>query len=333
MSVDMTMDRRAMAPEIRTKDAHGPVIAGTLAAVTVLAVPTSMIELATASAGLSELVPALAPPIAWPFHLALALGAGGVASVLALTMRRVAEPSEQRETAMPWTQDPGRHALAGIGGDGETGPPYDSPLIDMPRIAGQSDSALQRRRADMHPDAPPRAPIIASRDLPNIFNLLPVDPETDSAVQFIPLTLRGSPVRDTTGAARPRPLPCSPEPFSDADLAAMRARLAAPAPVVACPVAQVETPVVDTPLDAPLDILIARFEQGVGRRIAMRDAADALTRVETAHSEMAAFVTGNMVVNDVRSDAPRADPAPRPDLDGALCDALETLRKLSSRVR
>ncbi|HTH27606.1 MAG TPA: hypothetical protein VL918_03960 [Sphingobium sp.] len=129
------------------------------------------------------------------------------------------------------------------------------------------------RAPDAHNDASPRAPILASRDLPRL------EPEP------------GRPAVVT----RPRSMPRSPQPLSEAQLDEIRAILAgqdevaAPAVQSPEPEAEEDADILDLSLvgtiltdDMPLSRLVDRFEQQVDCRIAIADSINAAARVRTS---------------------------------------------------
>jgi hypothetical protein len=154
-------------------------------------------------------------------------------------------------------------------------------------------------RGDWHPDAPPRSPIVASRDLPSF--------ETGNqslAVDYARPVIVSRPVRDLISEAQARPLPRSPEPLSEIGLDAVRALLADRNAETETPEGEAETGILDLSLegtilpdDLPLSALLDRFEQEVDRRIAMGE--------------------------------PDAGIGLQPEVDAALRSALETLKALS----
>jgi hypothetical protein len=166
---------------------------------------------------------------------------------------------------------------------------------DLPEMADWAPG-----RGDWHPDARPRSPIVASRDLPSFApeaRPLSVD---DGAR---PVTI-SRPVRDLINEAQARPLPRSPEPLSEIGLDAVHALLADRNVEAETPEGEADAGILDlalegtiVPDDLPLSALIDRFEQEVDRRIAMGE--------------------------------PDAGIGLQPEVDAALRSALETLKALS----
>lgn len=159
----------------------------------------------------------------------------------------------------------------------------------------------RNRAPDAHNDAPPRAPIMASRDLPRL-----------------------DPARDFIDRTEPRPMPRSPQPLSGAQLDEVRAILASQNELESPePGAEEDADILDLSLvgtiltdDMPLSRLVDRFEQQVDCRIAITDSINAAARVRTST---------NLPVEE-------AEISPQ-DIDTALRLALDRLKALSEPRR
>jgi len=110
----------------------GAGVAGVLIALVFAVMPTSTLESLVVDSGIAALVNAAQPPLGLTARAVLALVGGGVVSVLAWVALFVAVG-----TRLIILQNPGATDAAG-------------PAL---------------RRADVHPDAPPRQPVFANRDL------------------------------------------------------------------------------------------------------------------------------------------------------------------------
>jgi hypothetical protein len=110
----------------------GAGIAGVFTALMFAVVPSGALESLVVDSGIASLVNAAQPPLGLTARAVLALVGGGVISVLAWVALFVAVGTR-------------------------------SIILQNPRAAGNADPAL--RRADIHPDAPPRQPVFANRDL------------------------------------------------------------------------------------------------------------------------------------------------------------------------
>lgn len=364
--MDMTFHRRSRMQGNGRSRMSGATIAGLVTLTCLIAVPPELVELGFASTGLSELLPVLAPPIGWPVRIVLALSGAALAAVLGagqggnvqpLTMKG-GRPGMKGIGIMGWAQSLGLHHLARIA-RGESEGRDTAPMAPSARTLKMvpSHDALPRSRKDRHPDAPPRAPLVASRDLPPVpaFSseaepaapqLTLVESPGDAVPPVTPMP-RLSPVRDTTGKVRARPLPRSPQPLSDSDLGWVRDllvredRVEQPVePAVIAPVRQdapaspaaakaflADIAAVETDPSIPLLSLVDRFEQGVAHRAALRDAADAQARAGEG-------LTGHAGPSIPVEPAQDGDPALHGarEVDQALSAALETLRKLSVKA-
>ena len=136
-------------------------LAGVAAAVALLATPVGLLEMLVASSGLSEAVPAAAPPLGVTARLMMAgfvglLIAGAVAAV-----RDPRQAEDERDTD-------GRQQSAQ--GARQMGFAF-SKLTALARGRATPTGVAEApalRRADAHPDAPPRPPIFASRDFDGV---------------------------------------------------------------------------------------------------------------------------------------------------------------------
>jgi hypothetical protein len=106
--------------------------AGVLLALAFAVMPTGTLEALVVDSGIASLLNAAQPPLGLTARAVLALVGGGVVSVLAWIALFVAVGTR-------------------------------SIILQNPRATGDAGPAL--RRADVHPDAPPRQPVFANRDL------------------------------------------------------------------------------------------------------------------------------------------------------------------------
>ncbi|HUD90547.1 hypothetical protein [Sphingobium sp.] len=171
------------------------VLAGTAVAVALIAMPVGLLETVVASSGLSEAVPAAAPPLGLTARLSLAGFAGLLAVGLVGIMRR--DPVDADEI-----EEEGRGERAQ--GARKMGFAF-SKLTALARgrttpVADADAPVL--RRADAHPDAPPRLPIFASRD----FDGVEIFARRESGRRPIAMhpEQASDPVRPTPGFAMPR---------------------------------------------------------------------------------------------------------------------------------
>jgi hypothetical protein len=151
--------------------------AAVLAAMVAAIVPTSFWENASASYGLAELVPAAAPPLGNTARMLIVLLSGlvGGSAVLAFWSERpkwgmpspVADAIRSVAKGMPENTKP---EISNMNNQNKSG------ILDKLRNLrfGKPDTGADAakgptyRRADLHPDAPLRSPIMASRDFQNV---------------------------------------------------------------------------------------------------------------------------------------------------------------------
>ena len=118
-------------------------------------VPVPMLEMVLASSGTSEWIPAAAPPLGMTARLLVAgsaafLGGGAAAALSARSLRDEDKHFEKRGRSMA-------SAFSRLTAFARKGQPE--------AVTTEADAQTPHlRRADAHPDAPARAPIVASRD-------------------------------------------------------------------------------------------------------------------------------------------------------------------------
>ncbi len=376
-----------------------------------------------AASGLGMALPLLAPPLALATRLALAAAAGLVAGVLIFiawrTLHRKRAPA--RSTAQGDSMKdkrPAQHKKKEQrkGWSASFGALFRRKSTKRPATA----EAQPRRRADLHPDAPPRPPLLASRDLPPPGRPAEAGAATAPVLMPAPSSLprldeivadSGMDILDDTPVAprpfEPRETPqdavtinhpaITPQPApSQSDYNGPRVFEAEPAAATAmsetpsapppaeefrpsrfeparalvndAPIAAgndglgndvtFDTPRPDIPAPMPdetmidqeqesLASLLARFEHGLARRVAVVDARSA----ETLLNERLIFAEPDSNVRNalrslrpVESVAPppvrpAADPAALPlepldqDVDSELEAALGALRRLTEQGR
>ncbi|MBB5711516.1 hypothetical protein [Sphingomonas xinjiangensis] len=191
----------------------GAALVGALAALVALVLPTAVLESIVMGSGLPALVAAAEPPLGFTARICLALGAGGFFGIMAgLTLFvLVGTKTVDLQTARPKPQP-------------------------------DKDRAPVLRRADAHPDAPPRPPLMAARDLGTPFLEVGADPQTPKPLPLTP--------RKPTEPVVERPL-LKPEAPVEAEPLPLRAATAQP-PATLEPVEQ--------PLPEDLDQPLAAFD-------------------------------------------------------------------------
>ncbi len=212
---------------------------------------------------LSEL---FVPPVGDAGRLALALGMAAVAALIAGLVALIAASPD----------------AAGLG------------ALRRRRRRGAVDDALPRRRADLHPDAPPRPPIRAGRDLPALgLGPLPGEAETEAPAEMLP------------GEAAE-----ADDTLILADLAPDDAFVEGAEPWLQ-PV-EAAGPAMPDPADASLGAMVARFEAGLARRRQARGAPASTAAIPV--------------------ETPPANEDAEPPVDFALEAALSTLQRMTGRA-
>lgn len=205
---------------------------GTIAALGVVVAPAGLLEALVVRLGLPALLPAAAPPLGGTARMMIAAGAFiGVALAVGVLMTIL-------------TQLVGRKPRRAADPD---------PAPEFLTFAGYEGEAPALRRADAHPDAPPRRPIFAGADLGTPFQDIRAKTDAIDEDLIEPLALdafaRDESALDTDGAdvtevADDVAEPAPPEPF----ISILR-----PGPVMA--------PRISTPESAePRTIVIAKGE-------------------------------------------------------------------------
>lgn len=256
--------------------------AGGTAAV-VLSIPPELLEQIAGTTGLSELSPHFVAPIGLGVRLALAGGAALIPAAIVWTIWRPRRmPAAYAPVANQITQEDDPETDDGFGDDETmmqaqkqpTGSPWGALIRLVRGDAGDSqDASLSRRRRDRHPDAPPRPPLFASRDLPAHDAEMPIDASDDQDFAAPESGFAAQSLAEAVTLARPQTVmapfaapPRSPEPMSEAEIArvmsGLPARAVAPAPVEpdapAVTVESIGLPDIAAPVAAPVSKLLQR---------------------------------------------------------------------------
>jgi hypothetical protein len=303
-----------------------------LAAVAAMMVPASALESMTGASGLSELVPAAAAPLGDNARALIAFGTGALTlalmAMLLLRQRgdqRFAGAGHMHAAGMPETGDDGLVALLKDRLRQFRTPrlPWHrsdndiTDLADLPKLRG----------GDIHPDAPPRRPLRANRDLPALDGVGP-----DAALPPVAETAELA-VADVT-AAEPAPVvpPASIQPQSQAE------------PTLAEMVAQLEASV------AQRQQQLAELELVAARLTASKVAAVLAESAETQRAVPAPPIAPPLApapaqAVDIDPPVGQARPGWRPlgvvpmanttpdDMDEALASALATLHRMNRNGR
>lgn len=274
---------------------------GLAAGAAVAVMPVVLLEWVVASSGLSEMLPMAAPPLGMTFR-ALASGAAAIVAMGATVMVLPAAKtnSGQRKKHMAFAF---------------------SKLADFARGRNRTGGEEMpcMRRADAHPDAPPRLPLYASRDLgepalmPIVMGHSPEDDETFSSV-----------TEAMASNAEALDMPRAPEPLPweaiKAEIARVRGGDERGDGEMLSPLGEKD----DTPAaftqsleDMTITGLAARFEAGLQRR---RASQTALAHAEPVEEFDASSLP--TVATLVRQEEPDTD----------LMAALATLRGITAKA-
>lgn len=272
--------------------AAGAMLAAGLVAIGCLAAPSGPLESLVVASGMAALVNAAAPPLGFTARAVLALGGGGlVAAVVWAVLVLVA--GDRRVPAMPST--------------------FRLPAFRLPALRPRrAPGAPTVRRADSHPDAPPRPPILAERDLGLPFlSVTAPDPAPPAEERALPADLETA-----LAAIDPAAIPDVPrEPV----------RPVPPLAVVAPPPRPAVAPPASPPL-APGE-RIDSIELGADVRDQPESIESLLARLERGARRRADPVP----VPAAAPPAPEPVPSPVEPRAGSLEETLGSLRRLATR--
>ncbi len=282
-------------------------VLGVLTALGIVAAPADTLEALVTDAGLPSVIAAAEPPLGATARVLLALGLGGFVGAFSWLCAFILLGS--------------RGIVLGPG-EAESA---DAQAVPMPVL----------RRADAHPDAPPRPPLLATRDLGMPFlevRAAPAaapSPEPESQV-ILPLR---KPVAEATPLPISRPseqaLPADlDQPLSAYDPGAIPAQPAAPA----MPVAPLRPAPRPTVFDAGERFEVFELKPPVRPKPAARRpaaAAEPIARPETEASVHALLDRLERGVGRSGFATPAPVPAKRVEQSRGLEEALATLRNLA----
>ncbi|MGA1849799.1 hypothetical protein [Sphingobium yanoikuyae] len=129
-------------------------------ALVVLTLPVGWMEMLVASSGLSETIPAAGPPLGMKARLLLAGFAALMSVGIVAAVRRNGSDAPHRRLRISGRRHPDAQGARKMGF-------AFAKLTALARgrnVPAAEEAAPAQRRADAHPDAPPRPPIFASRD-------------------------------------------------------------------------------------------------------------------------------------------------------------------------
>jgi hypothetical protein len=300
MQLDVRMDHQTKAMVMAMGGAA-------IASIMAMLVPVGLLETLTGSTGISEMIPATAAPLGDTARALIAFGVGALTfAILALTLlrrkdaERVAPSRGQEPVYYPIDDAPE--------GDEKSAPSLIvrlkervSAFAEARRGAGDIsglEDLPKLRSGDAHPDAPPRRPLLATRDL--------AEPEAEGIVKpsDAPSSQAEAPTAEVEIAAETNVSEDIPVEISSASLAEMVARL-------------------DAAL-AERDQKLSQLELLIGQ-----EAATKVPQLREVALEPATSAKPAPVFDTVSS----AEPAETEEMDAALRSALETLHRMNARTR
>ena len=282
-------------------------LAGAAVAITVMTMPVGLIEVFVSSSGLSEILPAAAPPLGTFARVIIALFAALMASGAVWVSWRDTVNGERKMG----------FALSKLSALSRRYRPAAADLA----VGSENTPAPVLRRADAHPDAPARQPIFASRDLGG---------ETIFSRPLKIVEEGRGPIQEHEGLA----LPVAPAPLEEEEILAIAQEIR-PSPVIACGDALDQEPSIVGLGQLGIAELTERLERGLSRRMASRQAdIVAPTPPAVAPEPQAAAPKATAIT---LADLPAEAPVPiRPTVDNEVEDALRvalgTLQKLTARA-
>lgn len=316
-------------PNSQVKAVAMAMAGATLAAVATMFVPVTMLESVTGATGLSELVPAARAPLGDTARALIAFGTGAftLSALTYLLLRFDGKPAQRpapvqaAEPSVPdWMID-----------DEDEKPTFADrlarlrvPALSLPKMPWQHDEDAiteladlpKLRNGDIHPDAPPRRPLLATQDLP-VLDL--ADVATEVMVE---------PVAEENGAEEPvaemAVAEMAPEPVAEELPAAAPVAAEDVQPTLAEMVAQLEAAVAERQKQ------LAELES-VAAVLAVRQPAPIVD--EDAHVEVVADV--DVSIEPTRDGRPTLEvvhdvAAVQDDnMDSALAAALATLKRMN----
>lgn len=256
--------------------------------------PVDMLELASSTIGLDRFIPAAAPPLGASaqliFSACAGVGAGGLAALLS-PLKASAAPEDTEDTEMTFMASKFSALF-------RRGAKRVEQTDDMPVAEPEIELAPSVRRADAHPDAPPRAPLMVSRDLAGEASPL-ADEEP-----------RGPIVEDITGLSMPR----APEPLPweaiETEMSRLLDKVSFRPVEVAPDASEQRASIADA--EPTIRDLTERLERGIARRRGEM-------AVSAAAAVLPAETDGPQPLSESVRDVPAGEPATQsPDLDAAL---------------
>lgn len=293
-----------------------------VAAVAAMFIPVGALESIAGSTGLSELVPAARSPLGDTARALIAFGLGAITlAVLAFALLRQA--SEPSVPASDWAAEDNalsfKDRMARV----------KLPSLAMPKMPWQKDEdditeladVPKLRNGDVHPDAPPRRPLVASQDLPTL-DLAEATPPVVEEIADQPQPQAAEPSVEAKGAGHEAPFVAdAAPPVTPDDIQ----------PTLAEMVAQLESAVAERQKQlAELEAVAAELAAGSPRSTPRPD--------DIQPEAVEVIPDDEITINPARAARPPleavpASPAKDDDMDAALAAALETLQRMNGTGR
>lgn len=219
------------------------IAAAACAATICLVLPSATLEALVLTSGIPAIVPAAEPPLGYTARVALAMITGGAAG------------------AIVWLA-----AFLAFGGEGLVTLRPRAPRLAPISTVESTAPAPVLRRADAHPDAPPRAPLNAAQELGDWFQDPPAPPVERALPRDLDAPLAAfDPAAIPDVAAAPQPPVASLQPRAirtDLEPGERIDAFELPRPAVQADPAPIAAPRTDATIHALLD----RLERGVAAR-------------------------------------------------------------------
>ncbi len=319
-------------------------------AVVAMLIPVAIFETITGATGISELVPATAAPLGDTARaiIAFLFAASTFAVIAAMLLRR---PRAEKPAAAPRGQDPqqaGTSLFAEIRArisafvESRRVGPVITELSDLPKL----------RAGDAHPDAPPRRPISAQRDLADV----PMGAQADTGREpdGLPITpAMPAMAVEALADAQPDVLPVAAPTIAPAIAPELPTAIAdaVEPPVIDAAIAQAASVAVEASMPDPatadlasISALVDQLEIAVANRQQQLAQLEALATSQPGSSDIAELPMSATFEPEPAIQPPPLEivPAttaaaqgalPEDDMDEALRSALATLQRMNARSR
>lgn len=275
-------------------------------ALVVLTLPVGWVEMLVASSGLSETIPAAGPPLGMKARLLLAGFAALMSVGIVAAVRRNGSDAPYRRLRISGRRHPDAQGARKMGF-------AFAKLTALARgrnVPAAEEAAPTQRRADAHPDAPPRPPIFASRDFggADIF-ARPESGRRRLVVDSDPVEpVTATVVRMETPAAFAMPTPHEEAPVEDMAIA--------PAPGFSRPfdamptLSAVPIPLGRAPFAPPEDAIFEPWEEEAAAEFAAFDEEPTDIAPEPIVEQAPGFVPEPVIEEPIQAFDPAPEPAP-----------------------